>query len=83
MKIKALLLGLLVSTQSFAANAYEFLSVPHSDVDQYLTIGSDETQTPESIQGLWWLNGNPLRSSKLFRFFLQSSCRLLCLSTSN
>ncbi|MES2745190.1 MAG: hypothetical protein EOP04_07015 [Proteobacteria bacterium] len=60
MKIKALLLGLLVSTQGFAANDYEFLSVPHSDVDQYLTIGSDETQTPESIQGLWWLNGNPL-----------------------
>lgn len=54
-----MVLGLSLSTAAFAGQ-YALESVPHEDIDQYLTIGSDATGTPENLQGLWWMDGNPL-----------------------
>jgi hypothetical protein len=59
MTFKALLLSTLLSSTAFAGQ-YEFVSVPHAEVDQHLTIGSDANGTPKNLQGLWWMNGNPL-----------------------
>jgi len=39
---------------------YELASVPSVDIDQYLPIGSAATGTPENLQGLFWMDGNPL-----------------------
>ena len=43
-----------------ASSLYTLQSVPHADIDQYLTVGSDLTATPQPLQGLWWMDGNPL-----------------------
>lgn len=59
MKIKALVLSMLLSSAAFAGK-YELISVPHDEVDSHLTIGTDATGTPKNLQGLWWMNGNPL-----------------------
>jgi hypothetical protein len=59
MKIKAILFSLLISTAAFAG-PYELISVPHEDIDSHLTIGTDANNTPKNLQGLWWMNGNPL-----------------------
>jgi hypothetical protein len=39
---------------------YELTSAPHTEIDQFLTVGSEATGTPENLQGLWWMDGNPL-----------------------
>lgn len=39
---------------------YQMISVPHADIDSHLVIGNDETETPENLQGLWWMDGNPM-----------------------
>ncbi len=59
MKVLALALGLSLSATAVAAQ-YEFASVPHANIDQYLVVGSEATGTPENLQGLWWMDGNPL-----------------------
>lgn len=57
-------LSLIFSASSALAglkpSPYQFDSIAHRDIDQVLVIGSDETNTPESLQGLWWMDGNPL-----------------------
>jgi hypothetical protein len=60
MKFKAFLLSTLLSTTAFAHSPYELISVPHSEIDQHLTIGTDANGTPKNLQGLWWMDGNPL-----------------------
>lgn len=59
MKSNILALSLLFSAPAFAGN-YQLVSVPHSEVDAHMTIGTDATGTPKNLQGLWWMNGNPL-----------------------
>ncbi len=62
MSIRSLLLvfGILLSSPSFAGGLYDLKSVSHEDLDQELLAGSDLTGTPKNLQGLWWLDGNPL-----------------------
>ncbi len=61
MKTLAILMGLTLSTSVFAnQNQYTYKIVPHEEIDQYLVPGSDATGTPEALQGLWWLDGNPV-----------------------
>lgn len=50
---------LLAPKGAIAASSYNLLSFPHERVDEFLTIGSDDTSTPPSLQGLWWMDGNP------------------------
>ncbi|RZA25132.1 MAG: hypothetical protein EOP10_07785 [Proteobacteria bacterium] len=65
MFFKTLLFALTLSTPVMAAGKYKLKSVPHADLDQYLVPGSDATNTPTAVQGLWWLNGNPLPDEML------------------
>lgn len=44
---------------------YQMISIPHEEIDSHLVIGSDETETPENLQGLWWMDGNPLADEVL------------------
>ena len=60
MKLLILSLSLLMSVNALARSPYSLESVPHEDIDSYMTIGSDETNTPKNLQGLWWMDGNPL-----------------------
>lgn len=61
MKTKIIVLGLVLASQAMAAvPAYELISVPHEELDQFLVPGTDATGTPEPLQGLWWMDGNPL-----------------------
>ncbi len=53
-------LALGLASSAFAKSPYELVSVPHSEIDSHLVIGSDATGTPANLQGLWWMNGNPL-----------------------
>jgi hypothetical protein len=64
-KLNVLALSLLVSTSAFAVQKnptrpYELKSVPHDVAYSEMTIGSDATNTPKALQGIWWMNGNPL-----------------------
>ncbi|MCG8417587.1 MAG: hypothetical protein MJE77_06535 [Proteobacteria bacterium] len=56
----AVLLFIGMSSSSAMASDYELCVVEHKDIDQALRIGSDATHTPDSLQGLWWMDGNPL-----------------------
>ncbi|HYX34386.1 MAG TPA: hypothetical protein VE954_14880 [Oligoflexus sp.] len=61
MNMKLLALSLLVSSSAFGFTyPYEMISVPHKDVIEHMIVGSDDTNTPENLQGLWWMDGNPL-----------------------
>lgn len=60
MSFKKLFLAFFLSTPALAAGNFDLKSVPNTEVDQYLVPGSDEIGTPRNLQGLWWLNGNPL-----------------------
>ncbi|MCX6129895.1 MAG: hypothetical protein NTX25_12650 [Proteobacteria bacterium] len=61
MRLKSLILALLVSSSAFAeSNSFELVTVPHSDIDSYMRIGNSANGTPEKLQGLWWMDGNPL-----------------------
>ncbi|MFW7379988.1 MAG: hypothetical protein ACOH5I_14335 [Oligoflexus sp.] len=62
MKIVILLASMLFSAPLTAGifNEYKMLSFPHEEVDSYLQIGNFLTGTPENLQGLWWMDGNPL-----------------------
>jgi hypothetical protein len=61
MKLNVLALSLLVSGSAFGfQNPYEMKSVPHEDAYLEMTVGNDSTNTPEALQGIWWMNGNPL-----------------------
>lgn len=62
-KLNILALSLFVSSPAFAfqkPSPYELKSVPHEIAHEEMTIGSDATNTPEALQGIWWMNGNPL-----------------------
>jgi hypothetical protein len=60
-KLNLLALSLFVSSSAFAhENPYVMKSVPHDVAHLEMTLGSDETNTPEALQGIWWMNGNPL-----------------------
>jgi hypothetical protein len=59
-KLLFLFLGLCFSTALFAETPYRFLSVPHVDIDQYLTPATEEMGIPKNLQGLFWMDGNPL-----------------------
>ncbi len=50
----------ILGTGVAKAQDYDFVSVPHSEIDQHLVIGSSENGTPEELGGLWWMDGNPL-----------------------
>jgi hypothetical protein len=39
---------------------FTLLSIPHSQMDKNLPFGSDETHTPKNLQGMFWMDGNPL-----------------------
>ena len=60
MKWTAIVFATLLSTSAFARSAYDLVSVPHSEIDSYMTRGTEELGTPANLQGLWWMNGNPL-----------------------
>lgn len=61
MKILLGFLGLALSASALAnPNQYRYESAPNSEIDQYLVIGSSATGTPDALQGLWWLDGNPV-----------------------
>ncbi|NRA65928.1 MAG: hypothetical protein HRU19_15680 [Pseudobacteriovorax sp.] len=47
-------------TFNLMAGSYDLVSVPHKDIDGFLVPGSDATNTPEALQGLWFMDGNPL-----------------------
>jgi hypothetical protein len=64
-KLNVLALSLFVSSSAFAGifnptKPYELKSVPHSEAYLEMTLGSDATNTPKALQGIWWMNGNPL-----------------------
>jgi hypothetical protein len=60
-KLNVLALAMLASSPAFAFhNPYEMKSVPHEIAYQEMTVASDATQTPKALQGIWWMNGNPL-----------------------
>ena len=65
MQLKFFVLALFFSTEALSAGRYHLQSVPHKDIDKYLVIASDATSTPENIQGLWWMDGNPLADEVL------------------
>lgn len=61
--LKTLLLsGCLTAASAAVASPgpYEFKSVPHAELIEHLVPGSDATDTPAPLQGLWWMDGNPL-----------------------
>ncbi len=64
MKLKALALAVLAfSSVQASANPlspYDLRSVNHDEVISWMVPGTDATGTPENLQGLWWMNGNPL-----------------------
>lgn len=65
MKLNVLALSLFVSGSAFAGEVnltwpYVLKSVPHELAYKEMTVGSDATNTPEALQGIWWMNGNPL-----------------------
>jgi hypothetical protein len=39
---------------------FTLLSIPHREMDKNLPFGSDETHTPKNLQGMFWMDGNPL-----------------------
>lgn len=62
--MKSILFAIGVALSSMAVAAgdqypYTLDSVPYRDIDQHLVIGSDATETPAPLQGLWWMDGNP------------------------
>ncbi len=61
MKSIALVSALMLATPAVAfASNYELASVPHDGIEEYMVAGSNDTNTPANLQGLWWMNGNPL-----------------------
>ncbi len=60
MKMNVLALSLFASTSAFALSPYEYKVVDHEVAYTEMTVGSDATNTPEALQGIWWMNGNPL-----------------------
>ncbi|SME96530.1 hypothetical protein [Pseudobacteriovorax antillogorgiicola] len=55
-----LLISMFLSSHVLAFSSYDLMSVSHEEIDQYLIAGSDDTGTPRNLQGLWWMDGNPL-----------------------
>jgi|GEM_PF-3287804 hypothetical protein len=63
MKSIPLALGLLLAGSATAADQvaqYGLLPVAHDQIDLFMVRGTPENNTPEALQGLWWMNGNPL-----------------------
>jgi len=60
MSFRKIVLALFLSSPVYAAGKYDLQSVPHVDIETRLVPGSDLTGTPKELQGLWWLDGNPL-----------------------
>ncbi len=54
------ILASVAFTTQLSAYDYEFSIIEPGDIDQVLRIGSDATGTPPALQGLWWMDGNPL-----------------------
>ncbi|MBC7532018.1 MAG: hypothetical protein H7318_10600 [Oligoflexus sp.] len=65
MSLRSIVLALSLSTPVFAAGRFDLVSVAHNEIDTHLVPGSDATGTPEALQGLWWMNGNPLADEVL------------------
>ncbi len=40
--------------------AYRLVEVPSNQADQYMPVANDRTGLPASLQGLFWMDGNPL-----------------------
>jgi hypothetical protein len=60
-KFNFLALSLLISSPAFSFfNPYEMKSVPHEVAYEEMTVANDSTGTPKALQGIWWMNGNPL-----------------------
>ncbi|MBC7658267.1 MAG: hypothetical protein H7249_01010 [Chitinophagaceae bacterium] len=59
MKLNHLPLALLLSSSAYA-QPYELRKIPLRDIDHQMAIGSDVTGTPKNLQGLWWMDGNPM-----------------------
>jgi hypothetical protein len=59
-KLNVLALSLFVSSSAFAFSPYEYKFVDHEVAYKEMTVGNDATNTPEALQGIWWMNGNPL-----------------------
>jgi hypothetical protein len=49
------------------AELYELVAFDSADADQVMTIGDGSTGIPPALQGLWWMDGNPL-ADKLVSF---------------
>lgn len=60
MYFKSLLTSMFITSSGWALPNYDLISVPHSEIDTYMTIASDATHTPKNLQGLWWMDGNPI-----------------------
>ena len=61
MKSLVFSMALTLTGQAFAGlSPYKLQSVPHENIEEHILIGSDETGTPKNLQGLWWMDGNPL-----------------------
>ena len=60
MHLILLICSLALSSSLIAGTDYSLTSVPHSEIDSYLTIGSEASGTPENLRGLFWMDGNPL-----------------------
>jgi hypothetical protein len=61
MKLELFALTFLASSSAFAFdNPYEYKFVDHAIAWQDMAVANDATQTPKALQGIWWMNGNPL-----------------------
>lgn len=49
------------------ADRYQLVAFASEDADQVMTIGDGSTGIPPALQGLWWMDGNPL-ADKLVSF---------------
>lgn len=53
--------SLAVAPLAFASpGPYSYKTVPHDELIEHMVPGSDATGTPAPLQGLWWMDGNPL-----------------------
>jgi hypothetical protein len=54
--------------QTNSSSDYELQTVSSSEIDQHMTVALSPSDIPERLQGLWWLDGNPVNTSILMSF---------------
>jgi hypothetical protein len=57
-----------LQSKRLSVDQFDLVTFPSSEITKYMLPGSDDQNVPPNLQGIWWMDGNPLAVGDVVSF---------------